>query len=327
MTSLDAAREYARRGWCIVPIPCGEKRPTMPGWPDFEAKPEDVPKLFGHGENVGVILGPRSGDPVDIDLDCSEALTLANLYLPQTGAEFGRKSKPRSHQLFIAPGAIFEAFADPISGEMLVELRADGRNGGAHLSLLPPSVTDNERREWAADVIAPAIADARALRLVVARLAVACLVGRYISEHAARRPGADLPRVLWEFDHVLGRAAHRWLGLPDPDAPQRYPRHRRDLSRRDLNLEEICAAISNNCCGWDEWNRVGLAIYAASNGSEEGRIAFDDFSARCPAKYDPHAVEERWRNYRRSPPSRIGLGTLVHLARQAGWQSNRSAFP
>jgi hypothetical protein len=60
----------------------------------------------------------------------------------------GRASKPRSHRLFIAPGAVFEAFADPISGEMLVELRTDGRDGGAHLSLLPPSITDGERREW-----------------------------------------------------------------------------------------------------------------------------------------------------------------------------------
>ena len=28
----------------------------------------------------------------------------------------------------------------------------------------------------------------------------------------------------------------------------------------------------------------------------------------------------RWRHYHRSPPSRIGLGTLIHLAREAGWR-------
>jgi hypothetical protein len=62
-----------------------------------------------------------------------------------------------------------------------------------------------------------------------------------------------------------------------------------------------------------------MAIYAASGGSEEGFIAFDDFSARSP-KYDPYSVRERWQNYRRSPPCRIGIGTLVHVARAAGWQ-------
>jgi hypothetical protein len=61
-----------------------------------------------------------------------------------------------------------------------------------------------------------------------------------------------------------------------------------------------------------------MAIYAASGGSEEGYIAFDAFSARSP-KYDPYTVEERWRNYRRSSPNRIGIGTLVHIAREHGW--------
>jgi hypothetical protein len=132
-----------------------------------------------------------------------------------------------------------------------------------------------------------------------------------------------MPRLLWEFDHDLGRAAYRWLGLPDPDAPQRYPRAQRELSKRDLDLADIVAAIPNNF-DWNEWNKVGLAIYAASGGSGDGFVVFDDLSSRS-AKYQPHAVRERWNNYRRSPPSRISLGTLVHLARQAGWRPDRRA--
>ena len=72
-------------------------------------------------------LGSRSGWLTDLDFDCREACELADLYLPASGAVFGRKSKPRSHWLYVAPGAVFETFSDPISGEMLLELRADGR--------------------------------------------------------------------------------------------------------------------------------------------------------------------------------------------------------
>jgi hypothetical protein len=313
--------EYAQRGWCVVPIPCGLKKPTICGWQNFSAAIEDIPRLFHNGENVAVRLGPRSGELVDIDLDCIEAIQLADLYLPKTAAEFGRPSKLQSHRLYIAPGAIYEAFADPISGEMLLELRADGREGGAHLSLLPPSIADREQREWRGDTIAPAVVDARVLRRRLALLAIACLVRRYLSESAAEHPAPDLPRLLWEFDRELGRAAYRWLGQPDPDAPRRYPRRREELSRRDLDLAEIARAIPNNC-GWDDWNRIGLAIFAAFGGSEDGFVVFDDFSAKS-TKYDPRTVEERWRNYHRSPPSRIGLGSLVHLARQAGWQPDR----
>jgi hypothetical protein len=318
MTALeiDAALDYLQRGWSVVPVPRGPKKPSICGWQNFSAATEDVPQLFGNGVNIAVRLGSKSRDLVDTDLDGPEALELADLYLPATGAQFGRFLKPRSHRLFIAPGAVFEAFADPISGEMLVELRADGREGGAHLSLFPPSVAGGERREWRGDAIAPAVIDARVLRRRVALLAIACLMRRYISESAAQRPAPDFPRLLWEFDRELGRAAYRWLGKPDPDAPRRYPRRRDEFSQRDLDLTEIVRAIPNNV-DWHGWNNIGMAIYAASDGSGDGFIVFDDFSARSP-KYNPRAVEERWRNYRRSPPSRIGMGTLVHLARQAG---------
>ena len=251
-------------------------------------------------------------------------MALADLYLPATGAKFGRESKARSHRLYVSPGAIYEAFADPISGEMLLELRGDGREGGAHLTLLPPSIADGERRAWYGDTIAPAAVDARILRRRVTLLATACLVQHYISESTAQRPGPDFPRLLWEFDRELGRVAYRWLGRPDPDTPQRYPRRRSELSQRDLDLAEIVHAIPNNC-SWEEWNRIGMAIFTASDGSGDGFVAFDDFSAKSATKYNPRTVAERWRNYRRSPPSRIGMGSLVHLARQAGWTSNNRA--
>jgi Primase C terminal 2 (PriCT-2)/Bifunctional DNA primase/polymerase, N-terminal len=308
--------EYSGRGWRTVPVPAGTKRPVVPGWNTQAFAPDD----FGVGENIAVVLGSRSGWLVDIDLDCAEAIELADLYLPQTGAEFGRASRPRCHRLYIGSGAAFEAFSDPlIDGKnTLVELRADGASGGAHLSLLPPSIADGEQREWASDTIAPLVVNAKALRLQVARLAVGCLVMRYISEHAARRPSPDLPSLLLEFDRPLGRQALNWLGLPDPDAPQRYLRRRREMSRRDLDLAEIVHAIPNRC-SWEEWNAIGMAIFAASGGSGDGQVIFDDFSAKS-GKYDPHAVVERWRNYGRSPPSRIGLGFLVRLAREAGWR-------
>jgi hypothetical protein len=155
------------------------------------------------------------------------------------------------------------------------------------------------------------------LRRRVAYLAIGCLLARYVSEHAARRPGPDLPRLLWEFDHELGRAAYRWLGQPDPDQPRHYPRPRNGLSRRDLDLVDVVQAIRNDC-DWPGWNNIGMAIFAASGGSENGFIVFDAFSAKSP-KYDPVTARERWRNYRRSPPRRIGMGSLVHLARQCGW--------
>ena len=249
---------------------------------------------------------------------------LADIYLPETRAQFGRPSKPRSHRLYIAPGAVFEAFADPLldGKNTLVELRAQGRDGGAHQTLFPPSIADSEQRQWHGDMIAPAVLNAPTLRRRVAWLAIGCLVYRYISPSAAQEAKPDLPSLLWEFDHPLGRAAYRWLGEPTPDAPRKYPKPRRELSGAELDLAEIVHAIPNNL-SWEEWNAIGMATFSVDS-SEHGRTVFDDFSAKSE-KYDPYAVQERWRNYHRSPPNKTGSGKLVALALKHGWRPKVAA--
>jgi len=316
MNALEAATLYYGRGWRVVPVPAGQKRPIIKGWPDRKFKLTD----FSNEANVAIRVGRQSRRLTDGDLDCEEAIELAPLYLPETEAIFGRRSKPQSHWLYYADGAQFETFVDPIAQQTLLELRADGRDGGAHLTLVPPSIANGEQREWCSETIEPAVFNGRALRVCMARLAIGCLMMRYVSEHAARRPGPDLLNILWEFDPELGRPAYRWLGKPTPDAPRWSPKPRHEVTERDIALRELARVIPNNA-DWHEWNRVGMAFYAASGGSDEGFIAFDDWSAKSPSKYDCHAVEERWRNYQRSPPSRISLGALIHLAHQAGWKS------
>ena len=312
--------EYRRRGWSLVPTAAGSKRPTAQGWQTRAWAPQD----FALGGNVSVILGPRSGDLVDIDLDCPEALALADIYLPPTDAVFGRASRPRSHRFYLSVGAVFEAFADPLStaGNMLLELRAQGRDGGAHQTLIPPSIADGEGREWESETVEPAVFEAAKLRRRCAYLAIGCLIRRHVSEHTSERPAPDLPHLLYEAEPVLGRAGYRWLGMPDPDAPQWQPKQRRDYSQGEIDLAELVDSIPNDC-DWHGWNRVGMAIFAASGGSNQGGIVFDAWSAKSPA-YNPYTTMSRWRHWHKSPPSRLTVGTLVHLARQAGWQPPRS---
>ncbi len=141
----------------LVPVPPGEKAARSKGWPQIRLSPAETQEHLASGGNVAMRLGRASGDLVDADLDCIEAMALAPIYLPATGATFGRPSKPSSHRLYRSPGAVYASFADPLDGSMLLELRADGRDGGAHLTLIPPSVADGERREWHGDAIEPAV--------------------------------------------------------------------------------------------------------------------------------------------------------------------------
>jgi hypothetical protein len=319
------SRQYHHRGWPVLPIPPGCKAPVMRDWQHFEATLEDLPRLFRGGQNIGVIL---DAPLADVDLDCAEAIALADRYLPATRAMFGRPSKPRSHRVFLAPNAVYESFVDPHTGHTLLELRA----GSGHQTLFPPSITDGERREWYGDVIAPRPINAELLRAAVAWLAVGCLVGRHVSRYAAERPDPDFVQLLDEIDVLdgyegkLGQAARRWLGMPDLGAPKPKSTQWRERDRKsgrsdrtELDLAELAAAIPNDE-DWIGWNRLGLAFYAASDGDGDGFAAFDRWSCKSP-KYDPRAVAERWRNYHRSPPTQIGVGSLVHFARQQGWTS------
>ena len=68
--------------------------------------------------------------------------------------------------------------------------------------------------------------------------------------------------------------------------------------------------------GLGAWNRLGLAFWRTSGGSEAGFEAFDTVS-RKSAKHDPAATRARWAHFATSPPDRIGVGTLVWEARRA----------
>jgi hypothetical protein len=125
-----------------------QAQPVFEGWSDFATGSiADLPRYFGEGTNIGIRYGALSGHLTDIDLDCREALELAALYLPDTGAKYGRANRPASHWLYLDKGARKEQFS--FAREVLLEIRTDGREGHAHQSIVPPSIADGERRRWA----------------------------------------------------------------------------------------------------------------------------------------------------------------------------------
>jgi hypothetical protein len=76
------------------------------------------------------------------------------------------------------------------------------------------------------------------------------------------------------------------------------------------------AVIPNDDVDWENWNRVAMACWRATGGSEEGFAAFDAWSQKS-SKYDAATTRERWAHLHRSPPTSIGFGTLWYLAMQA----------
>lgn len=343
--TLAYAREYCRRGWRPIPIPPGVKGPKLPDWQKLNLSLGDLPRYFPANSNVGIAFGPQCGDLVDIDLDAPEALALADLYLPKTEAAFGRPAKPRSHRLYTCFGAAYEAFADPLSTELakergekppkatLLELRADS----GHQTIVPPSIADGEQRAWYGDKIAPRVIPAPVLRRAAVWLAIGCLVMRHVSEHAARHPHPDetslfpdLPALLFEAEPVLGRKAYHWLGTPAPDDPppvvrssQARGQHWLVTNDGDVDLGELVEAIPNDV-GRADWISYGLAIHAATDGSDDGKTIFYDFSRKSARHHNKATVDKAWASFEKSPPARTGIGKLFAAAIANGWRSFKS---
>jgi putative DNA primase/helicase len=85
--------------------------------------------------NVGVVLGKRSRNVVDIDLDTEIARTVAPAFLPQTGWVFGRENALRSHWIYRVmdePGYGQKLLA---RGKLVAEYRANNQ-----FTVFPPSV-------------------------------------------------------------------------------------------------------------------------------------------------------------------------------------------
>lgn len=203
-----------KQGFKPVPLHPHSKAAINRNYVEQGYKPPDDDFWKANDYGVGVVTGPVQGGPVDIDLDCQEAVYFARVFLPKTDAVFGRPGKQMSHYLYRVDAHAFEkrAFNDPSlePGKELtvVEMRGDG----GHQTVMPGSVheTTGELIEWS-NLAFPEVAtvDAAVLSLAVRKIALAVLCARHIW-----RPGYHNAPC----KHLSGVFCH--LEWPEEDAVQ-----------------------------------------------------------------------------------------------------------
>ena len=182
---LIAVQHYTRQGWQPVPIPHGEKGPRLKGWQDLRLEDADLAKYFAGAMNVGLLLGEPSRGLVDVDLDCSQAIAMAEAWMPSTQLVHGRAGKPHSHRWYVCdPIPESKRFCD-VDGAVLIELRSN-----RHQTLVPPSVhPSGEVLRWELQG-APARVSGDALQAAAARVAAISLLARHWPERGSRHEAA-----------------------------------------------------------------------------------------------------------------------------------------
>ena len=216
-TSLtELVQAYKARGWEPVPVPFRKKRPIVKDWRNKTFGSKDFP----NPSNIGVKLGEPSGWLIDIDLDCPEAVLLADCFLPPTASVFGRPGKPRSHRFYIAEGAKTTRFQD-VDGGCLVELRSTGGQ-----TIVPPSVHESgESIRWESEG-EPARVNYRDLLQAVSRLAAASLLPRHWPAEGSRQEAAlalsgGLLRLRWPESDIRTFVQAVCEGAGDPESHKR----------------------------------------------------------------------------------------------------------
>jgi hypothetical protein len=92
-----------------------------------------------------------------------------------------------------------------------------------------------------------------------------------------------------------------------------------DDTPRDLKVRQLAQCLKHVPAeDYDVWIRCLLAIFNESEGSDEGLRLAHEWSATNPDKYDEVAVDRKWGSFSETSgaSTRVGLGTLVFLARQ-----------
>lgn len=170
-----------KSGFKPVPLRAGSKAAVSRDYASIDYHPPDDDAWRQHQYELGVVLGPRHGGPLDVDLDCQEALYFAPRFLPQTDAVFGRPSKPRSHFLYRTDAHELDkkAYLDPTDNSTIVEIRADG----GHQTVMPGSLHEGtgELIEWAGPPF-PEVTTVSSEQLILAvrKVALASLIARHV---------------------------------------------------------------------------------------------------------------------------------------------------
>lgn len=147
---------------------------------------------------------------------------------------------------------------------------------------------------------------------------------RWPFENPAETPVSALPLVTREQVLAAAEEAYKTLPpnlrrtrlvstvIPDKDARTSYE----GLVGTLAAVEDALKFVPNPDLTWDDWNRIGMAIYCATEA--KGFHIFDQWS-RESGKYNQLETTQRWEHYSKSPPSRIGAGSLYFLAQKNGW--------
>jgi putative DNA primase/helicase len=309
-------------------VPFRAKGPQLRGWQTLRISAEQVTHYFRDPTNIGVILGAASGGLVDIDIDCAEALALADSVLPVTRSIFGRPSKPRAHRIYRVAGlAPSLKFSDPITGEMLVELRGDKQDGSPGMqTIFPGSVhPTGEMIEFDEDG-EPSLVEYETLKQQAAIIAGRSLMTRYYPGAVSREQIAAAleegdPRIKARIQEWSSRSQTRSQSTQPEQTPRVSPAMRANAGepwseRSEARLRDALQYLPAEA---DE-HFLHRAMEIKWLGWKRGWAIFRDWAKTTTrGNYNERENRKRWDSLKSDHKNPRTIASLFHEAKQRGW--------
>jgi hypothetical protein len=126
----------------------------------------------------------------------------------------------------------------------------------------------------------------------------------------------DVGEYKWHNIHQVVDAP-QWL--LDLVADTTRTAERTPSGNAQASVAKVAAAlevIPNNTRDWEYWNRVGMAVWAATSGHELAFEAFDNWSKKNPV-YNSHTTRAKWDAFSTTPITSIGAGSVFYMAYDA----------
>lgn len=101
-----------------------------------------------------------------------------------------------------------------------------------------------------------------------------------------------------------------------------YSDHRQEMKSSGLgDIDEMQDMLSyiNPDAPYETWVKIGMAIHQATDG---GALELWESWSRGGSKYKDGECERKWHSFGKYGAANVGTGTLVTIAREAGWEPN-----
>lgn len=286
-------------GYPIVPIKPGTKRPAQKGWQNVNYNSMDRSRMF-----TGYGVGVKTGAVVAVDIDSTDTGVVAKMVawceqnIGPTVERIGRV--PRTLLVFRTSVPFRKtqsrAFISPDGEKHQIEILGAGQQFAAY-AIHPDT---GRPYSWPK--------------------------GELIGRPVGTLPELTLEQGFQLTDYFESIALSDWMPVERSVATRNNGGDHRagENPHADLWLLSAALAVIPTPPGFQQWNRVAMALFRATDGSEQGFALFDRWSQRGQGY---GGTRERWENLARSPPDRIGAGTVIRMANEAapGWRERAEA--